>query len=100
VSDQPVTVPVAGAQGGGGHVDPTCDRGVCAVPGYRTWYQVVGDIPAAGPKLPLLVAHNGPGFPHDYLGDLAQLSAAGRPVVFYDQLDAGTPIIPMTPPCG
>jgi len=57
--------------------------------GYRTWYQVVGDIPAAGPKLPLLVVHGGPGFPHDYLGDLARLSDAGRPVVFYDQLGCG-----------
>jgi pimeloyl-ACP methyl ester carboxylesterase len=38
--------------------------------GYRTWYQVVGEIPAAGPRLPLLVLHGGPGFPHDYLTDL------------------------------
>jgi proline-specific peptidase len=57
--------------------------------GYRTWYQVVGDIPAAGPRLPLLVLHGGPGFPHDYLTDLARLGDAGRPVVFYDQLGCG-----------
>ncbi len=57
--------------------------------GYRTWYQVAGDIAAAGPKLPLLVVHGGPGFPHDYLADLARLGDGGRAVVFYDQLGCG-----------
>jgi len=68
---------------------PRVTEGYVPFRGYRTWYQVVGDIPAAGPKLPLLVVHGGPGFPHDYLGDLARLSDAGRPVVFYDQLGCG-----------
>jgi len=57
--------------------------------GYRTWYRIVGDISTGGPKVPLLVLHGGPGFPHDYLLDLARLSAGGRPVVFYDQLGCG-----------
>jgi proline-specific peptidase len=57
--------------------------------GYRTWYQVVGDLPASDGKLPLLVLHGGPGFPHDYLEDLAGLADAGRPVIFYDQLGCG-----------
>jgi proline-specific peptidase len=37
----------------------------------------------------LLVLHGGPGFPHDYLEDLAGLADTGRPVVFYDQLGCG-----------
>lgn len=57
--------------------------------GYRTWYQVVGEMPAPGGKLPLLLLHGGPGFPHDYLEDLAELAEGGRPVVFYDQLGCG-----------
>jgi len=65
--------------------------------GYRTWYQVVGDIAGAGPRLPLLVLHGGPGFPHNYLTDLARLGDAGRPVVFYDQLGCGRSDHPRDP---
>jgi proline-specific peptidase len=48
-------------------------------------------------KLPLLVLHGGPGFPHDYLEDLAELAAGGRPVVFYDQLGCGKSDHPADP---
>lgn len=68
---------------------PHAAEGYVPFRGYRTWYQVVGDISAAGPRLPLLVLHGGPGFPHDYLTDLARLADDGRPVVFYDQLGCG-----------
>ena len=57
--------------------------------GYRTWYQVVGKLPATSGRLPLLVLHGGPGFPHDYLEDLAGLADHGRAVVFYDQIGCG-----------
>jgi len=58
--------------------------------GFRTWYQVVGELPAPDGKLPLLVVNGGPGCPHDYLQDLAPLAdESGRPVVFYDQLGCG-----------
>ena len=56
---------------------------------YRTWYQVVGKLPATSGRLPLLVLHGGPGFPHDYLEDLAGLADHGRTVVFYDQIGCG-----------
>ncbi|WP_410363490.1 proline iminopeptidase-family hydrolase [Streptomyces sp. 5K101] len=57
--------------------------------GHRTWYQVVGERPSDG-KLPLLVVNGGPGCPHDYLQDLAELAdESGRQVVFYDQLGCG-----------
>jgi proline-specific peptidase len=57
--------------------------------GYRTWYQVVGEPSATSETLPLLVLHGGPGYPHDYLEDLARLADDGRPVVFYDQIGCG-----------
>lgn len=59
-------------------------EGQVAVPGGRVWYEVVG----AGPGLPLVTLHGGPGMPHDYLEPLALLGA-NRPVVFYDQLGCG-----------
>ena len=64
-------------------------EGTVSFRGYRTWYQVAGDLPGASGKLPLLVLHGGPGYPHDYLEDLAPLADDGRPVVFYDQLGCG-----------
>ena len=64
-------------------------EGTVAFRGFRTWYRVEGDLAASGAKLPLLVLHGGPGFPHDYLEDLAGLADGGRPVVFYDQLGCG-----------
>jgi proline-specific peptidase len=67
----------------------TTSEGIAAFRGHRTWYQVVGELPATSGKLPLLVLHGGPGFPHDYLEDLARLADDGRPVVFYDQIGCG-----------
>jgi proline-specific peptidase len=49
----------------------------------------MGDPQGEAEKLPLVVLHGGPGFPHDYLQDLAGLTDAGRPLVFYDQLGCG-----------
>jgi len=57
--------------------------------GYRTWYKILGELPPASEKLPLLVLHGGPGFPHDYLEDLSGLADDGRAVVLYDQLGCG-----------
>lgn len=67
----------------------TSTEGTIPFRGYRTWYQVVGELPAINGKLPLLVLHGGPGVPHDYLEDLARLAEGGRPVVVYDQLGCG-----------
>jgi L-proline amide hydrolase len=58
--------------------------------GYRTWYQIHGDLNAIAPgKLPVLMLHGGPGVPHDYLESMKDLAATGRPVIFYDQLGCG-----------
>jgi proline-specific peptidase len=67
----------------------TVSEGTVLFRGYRTWFQIVGDLSASGAKLPLLVLHGGPGVPHDYLEDLAMLAETGRPAVFYDQLGCG-----------
>ncbi|MGH8930553.1 MAG: proline iminopeptidase-family hydrolase [Egibacteraceae bacterium] len=64
-------------------------QGFVAWRGYRTWYRVVGDDPATAGRMPVLILHGGPGFPHDYLEDLALLADNGRTVVFYDQLGCG-----------
>ena len=58
--------------------------------GFRTWYQIHGDLDAVPPgKFPILMLHGGPGVPHDYLDSLAGFAATGRPVIFYDQLGCG-----------
>ena len=55
--------------------------------GYKTWFKSFGE--SRNGVLPLLVAHGGPGMTHDYLLPLKELAAAGRRVVFYDQLGNG-----------
>ncbi|GGE23193.1 amino acid amidase [Aureimonas endophytica] len=54
---------------------------------YRTWYRVTGDL--ASGKLPLVVAHGGPGCTHDYVDSFKDLAANGRAVIHYDQIGNG-----------
>lgn len=55
---------------------------------YGTWYRVTGDLAAERPAL--VVVHGGPGSTHDYLLNLADLTAeTGCPVVHYDQIGNG-----------
>ncbi len=54
------------------------------VPGGKVWCLVVGE----NDKIPLIVLHGGPGYPHDYLEPL-QLLGSFRTVIFYDQLGCG-----------
>jgi proline-specific peptidase len=54
---------------------------------FSTWYKLVGELPS--PKRPLVVLHGGPGLTHDYLIPIADLAAAGRPVILYDQIGNG-----------
>jgi len=49
---------------------------------YSTWYTYKGKW---GSYRPLIVLHGGPGFSHDYMIALADLSIV-RPVIFYDQI--------------
>ncbi len=59
----------------------------------RTWYCRFG----CSSGVPLIVIHGGPGFPHNYLLTLQELSSS-RPVVFYDQHGCGRS--PYTPSDG
>ena len=55
---------------------------------YRTWYRITGSL--ASDRLPLVVAHGGPGCTHDYVDSLKEIAAIdGRAVIHYDQLGNG-----------
>ena len=70
----------------------TQPQGMIAVPGGNVWFKRVG----AGPGLPLLVVHGGPGLPHTYLSSLQRL-ADEREVVYWDQLGCGNSERPSNP---
>jgi len=54
---------------------------------YKTWYKIFGVV---GARRPLIALHGGPGVPHNYLLNLADINARyGVPVVFYDQVGSG-----------
>ncbi len=55
---------------------------------YRTWYRITGLLESE--KLPLVVAHGGPGCTHDYVDSFKGIAALdGRAVIHYDQLGNG-----------
>lgn len=55
--------------------------------GHQTWYRVTGEL--ASGRLPLVVAHGGPGCTHDYVDSFKDLAERGWAVVHYDQLGNG-----------
>lgn len=55
---------------------------------YRVWYQITGG-GAEHEDIPLLALHGGPGVPHDYIENLADLASDTRRVILYDQLGCG-----------
>lgn len=55
----------------------------------KTWYKIFGDIKSTSHR-PLVALHGGPGFPHNYLLPLVDLTEKhGIPVILYDQLGNG-----------
>lgn len=55
---------------------------------YQTWYRITGSLDSG--KLPLVVAHGGPGCTHDYVDAFKDIVALdGRAVIHYDQLGNG-----------
>lgn len=62
-------------------------EGTVAFRGHQTWYRITGDLGSG--RVPLVVAHGGPGCTHDYLLCLTELARGGRPVVHYDQIGNG-----------
>ena len=63
-------------------------EGYIPVGDYRVWYRIVGG-GAEHERIPLLTVHGGPGIPHDYVIDMAELASDSRRVIFYDQLGCG-----------
>ncbi len=55
---------------------------------YRTWYRITGQL--SSERLPLVIAHGGPGCTHDYVDSFKEIAALdGRAVIHYDQLGNG-----------
>lgn len=62
-------------------LETTCNEGYIPLSGGKVWYKICG---SSEKKAPLVVVHGVPGFSHDYLETLEELSNE-RPVIFYDQ---------------
>jgi proline-specific peptidase len=71
-------------------------EGYIPVGEYRVWYRLVGG-GAEHEQIPLLTIHGGPGIPHDYVLDMAELASDSRRVIFYDQLGCGRSDQPNNP---
>lgn len=68
-------------------VDFDTTEGFSPYMGFQTWYRISGKLD--GPKLPLVVAHGGPGCTHDYVDSFKEIARTGRPVIHYDQIGNG-----------
>ncbi|PZO82052.1 MAG: alpha/beta hydrolase [Mesorhizobium amorphae] len=67
---------------------PDTTEGHVAFGDHRTWYRITGSLDS--PRLPLVVAHGGPGCTHDYVDAFKDIAALdGRAVIHYDQLGNG-----------
>lgn len=63
-------------------------EGFVSFRGHQTWFRVTGALDS--PRLPLVVAHGGPGCTHDYVDSFKDIAALdGRAVIHYDQLGNG-----------
>ncbi len=68
--------------------DMNATEGYLPFRNYRTWYRITGSLNSQ--RLPLVVAHGGPGCTHDYVDSFKHISALdGRAVIHYDQLGNG-----------
>jgi hypothetical protein len=78
----------------------TAHEGIVPFRGYRTWYQVVGELSAAGGQLPLLVLHGGPAsLMTTWKISRSWLKPDARSFSMTSSA-AGNPTVPTTPPCG
>jgi len=66
---------------------PASAEGFARLGDYQTWYRVTGDL--GSPRLPLVIAHGGPGCTHDYVDSFKHLAENGRAVIHYDQIGNG-----------
>ncbi len=64
------------------------DGRLCPFRDYQTWYRITGSLNSE--KLPLIIAHGGPGCTHDYVDAFKDIAALDdRAVIHYDQLGNG-----------
>lgn len=70
------------------------EQGTIYSHGGKIWFGISGN--RGSSETPLIVIHGGPGMSHNYLYPLVDL-AAERPIIFYDQLDAGLSEWPNNP---
>ncbi len=82
-----------GPQLPGVHIRPDRETMV-AVPGGRAYVRIDGDL--AGPRVPVVFVHGGPGSTHYYFLN-ATAMAGERAVILYDQLDSGRSDTPGDP---
>lgn len=54
---------------------------------WQTWYRITGDLTSG--RVPLIIAHGGPGCTHDYVDSFKALATDGRAVIHYDQIGNG-----------
>ena len=73
---------------------PQSKEGYVSVLGYKLYYQVFDPRPGTGQRGVFLCLNGGPGFPHNYLLSLSDLTEYGYKVVFYDQLGVGNSEMP------
>ena len=66
---------------------PAAVEGFAPYGDRETWYRVSGDL--SSERLPLVVAHGGPGCTHDYVDSFKDLAKNGRAVIHYDQIGNG-----------
>lgn len=67
--------------------EPAVCEGYAPFGQFRTWYRVTGDLGSG--KLPIVIAHGGPGCTHDYVDSFKDIAVSGRAVVHYDQIGNG-----------
>jgi L-proline amide hydrolase len=68
--------------------ETSSNEGYASFGEYHTWYRITGRLSSG--RLPLVVAHGGPGCTHDYVDAFKDIAALdGRAIIHYDQLGNG-----------
>ena len=66
---------------------PVIREGYAPFGNNQTWFRVTGELSSA--KVPVVIAHGGPGCTHDYVDSFKDLALNGRAVIHYDQIGNG-----------
>ncbi len=66
---------------------PVIREGYAPFGEYQTWFRITGNLSSA--KVPVVIAHGGPGCTHDYVDSFKDLALNDRAVIHYDQIGNG-----------